>query len=776
MKFARYLHDTQTPEWKRAYIDYRGLKKRINAIRREQGASDPNGAGISHSRLSEERRSDCCLEGHDLESRSGSGCCTVTEIDEVSRRREQENSHLTRRRGSKWTGAPSADGELTPSIKTLKAQALSGQLIGRKPRTVDPMAVLPLQELLSHLTPQEASFFRYLDVQLDKIQFFYSEREKEALAQTQLLHKQLQALSDHQKIVHKVRKNNLTWYSTVSTALRLKFRSHVVIEMPTRESPRDAAEPSKGETEGSRRAGLRRLSDPDYYMQAREKIRKAVSEHYRGLELLQNYRILNLTGFRKALKKFEKATKASCLPNTATIKSLITYVPIADPSARAIHCRKGAVSKSMLWSDKPLQEMMKEMQELYALVFFHGDSKKAIDRLRGGVQRKTRYFSTLRSGIILGTAMPALASGIYHCTQRETQELIRGWDVLLFFYGLLLVPVLFSLLVGLNLLVWTQSRVNYVFIFELDVRTRMDYQEYFEIPSILFATLCYSFWLSFARIGSSRISPTMWPLAWLALVAFADFWMGDQLCSLVFNLSNLYFFICVYEQGFEVDWNKCANQPAAWLVNFALAALPYLIRLVQCIRRYVDSGLNTHLINGGKYGFGIINYLFYYLWRHEETHYNGWLALWLIFAAVYSTYAMAWDLLMDWSLLRPRAKQFFLREELGYSNHIYLYYVAILSNCLIRFVWVIYIPEAGPNTLIRTFTAGFLEMLRRIQWNFYRLENEHIGNIDQYRATREVPLPYALDTNRYRGGDSGGDSDSQSEPESPESPTSKKTL
>ncbi|KAM6503462.1 hypothetical protein JOM56_000405 [Amanita muscaria] len=36
MKFARYLEDTQTPEWKRAYIDYRGLKKSIAAIRKSQ--------------------------------------------------------------------------------------------------------------------------------------------------------------------------------------------------------------------------------------------------------------------------------------------------------------------------------------------------------------------------------------------------------------------------------------------------------------------------------------------------------------------------------------------------------------------------------------------------------------------------------------------------------------------------------------------------------------------------------------------------------------------
>lgn len=29
-----------------------------------------------------------------------------------------------------------------------------------------------------------------------------------------------------------------------------------------------------------------------------------------------------------------------------------------------------------------------------------------------------------------------------------------------------------------------------------------------------------------------------------------------------------------------------------------------------------------------------------------------------------------------------------------------------------------------------------------------RLENEHLGNVDQYRITREVPLPYAFDSPR----------------------------
>lgn len=34
------------------------------------------------------------------------------------------------------------------------------------------------------------------------------------------------------------------------------------------------------------------------------------------------------------------------------------------------------------------------------------------------------------------------------------------------------------------------------------------------------------------------------------------------------------------------------------------------------------------------------------------------------------------------------------------------------------------------------------------RWNtsvLDRLENEHLGNMDQYRVTREVPLPYSFD-------------------------------
>lgn len=104
-------------------------------------------------------------------------------------------------------------------------------------------------------------------------------------------------------------------------------------------------------------------------------------------------------------------------------------------------------------------------------------------RLRAGSSVKSHHFSVFKSGAFIGLALPALVAGLYQCEsttrqkssetqpspspafQEDTRKDIPGWDGLLYIYGIILVPVLFSALVGVNLLVWSRSRINYVFIF-----------------------------------------------------------------------------------------------------------------------------------------------------------------------------------------------------------------------------------------------------------------------------------------------------------------------
>jgi hypothetical protein len=72
---------------------------------------------------------------------------------------------------------------------------------------------------------------------------------------------------------------------------------------------------------------------------------------------------------------------------------------------------------------------------------------------------------------------------------------------------------------------------------------------------------------------------------------------SDQFCSLVFTLSNLFLFVCVYSDGIDENWRQCGSSNPLWPVAFALASLPSFVRLVQSVRRYADSKLVTHLIN-----------------------------------------------------------------------------------------------------------------------------------------------------------------------------------
>ena len=86
--------------------------------------------------------------------------------------------------------------------------------------------------------------------------------------------------------------------------------------------------------------------------------------------------------------------------------------------------------------------------------------------------------------------------------QPQTRVDIPSWASLLFIYANLLIPALLSFIVGANMLIWTASRINYVFIFgtaspkfsalsnislihykDLDIRSRLDHREYFEVYS-----------------------------------------------------------------------------------------------------------------------------------------------------------------------------------------------------------------------------------------------------------------------------------------------------
>ncbi|WWC72020.1 uncharacterized protein I206_105979 [Kwoniella pini CBS 10737] len=669
---------------------------------------------------------------------------------------------------------------------TLPSPALPFRSPGGAVKTADS-----IDELYKQLEPDEKDFFDFLEHELDKVETFYLARENDAMKRSHDLRDQLKELAEHRKIYHELYPHGVPEWETkvgrilpqaqavvgVQTVNKLRQRlgfqdhdlsphqnantesnkpDHLQVDSNVASHERSSSPMMMDEhTRSSLREAMAADKDhqtynPERYQKYKKELKTAVLEFYRQLELIKNYRIMNLTGFRKALKKFEKTSKITCLEMYTDEK----------------------ISKATFSQSQAIDGLIKQIEDLYTSHFEHGDSKRARDKLRRQTTERTHYNSVFRSGVMIGIGLPAAVFALIESSKSHTREQIPAWGGMLQVYGGLYLPIMFAMLFQLNLGAYVAARINYEFVMEL-TRPTIDYRSFLEIPAFLFLTLSYCFYFTFAQIGSANVAPTTWPAAWLVLVVvfflnplpvlrrgtrywllkvlfrvctpgysrveFIAFFLADELNSLVYSMQNIYFISCGYSKKWPGDVFTVCHSAKTWPYAL-LACLPAGSRFIQCLKRYHDSKLNIHLINAGKYLSVILQQSLFVYWRSRNSVIDDRaFIVWTIVAIVSSAYTSTWDLVIDWSLFRPQAG--LLRKDLGYSQR-YVYYLAMFTNVLIRFVFIWYIPLSTSNVRLRSFMFALAEMLRRWQWNFFRVETEHLGNADAYRVTREIPLPY----------------------------------
>lgn len=102
---------------------------------------------------------------------------------------------------------------------------------------------------------------------------------------------------------------------------------------------------------------------------------------------------------------------------------------------------------------------------------------------------------------------------------------------------------------------------------------------------------------------------------------------------------------------------------------------------------------------------------------------------------------------MDFSLVQPHVRHRFLRDITALKSR-WPYYLIMILDPILRFNWVFYaiFTHDTQHSSIASFLIGFAEVTRRGMWTLLRVENEHCSNVAQYKASRDVPLPYHLDT------------------------------
>ncbi|XP_029005409.1 xenotropic and polytropic retrovirus receptor 1a [Betta splendens] len=501
-------------------------------------------------------------------------------------------------------------------------------------------------------------------------------------------------------------------------------------------------------------------------------LKLAFSEFYLSLILLQNYQNLNFTGFRKILKKHDK---------------------ILDTS-RGADWRVGHVEVATFYTCKKITQLISETETLVTTELEGGDRQRAMKRLRVpplGAAQPALAWTTFRVGLYCGffiiLAVAFVLSGAVFIRYENMWPLVR-----IYRGGFLLIQFLF--LLGINTYGWRKAGVNHVLIFEINPRNNLSHQHLFEIAGFLGVLWClsilsclyseylhlpmqinplvlYGFMVLFLinPLKTCYYKSRFWLLKLLFRVftapfhrvEFADFWLADQLNSLVFVLMDLEYLVCFYI--FELQWSsnqgllpkgKGAADFVCHSYSYGLRAviqcLPAWLRFIQCLRRYRDTKRAfPHLVNAGKYSttFFVVTFAALYATHNEQGHSDAdmFFYLLIVFSIISSLYTLIWDLRMDWGLFdRGAGENTFLREEIVYPHKAY-YYCAIIEDVILRFAWTVQISLTtmtkihSVGDIIATVLAP-LEVFRRFVWNFFRLENEHLNNCGEFRAVRDISV------------------------------------
>ncbi|UKZ72906.1 hypothetical protein TrVFT333_000543 [Trichoderma virens FT-333] len=118
----------------------------------------------------------------------------------------------------------------------------------------------------------------------------------------------------------------------------------------------------------------------------------------------------------------------------------------------------------------------------------------------------------------------------------------------------------------------------------------------------------------------------------------------------------------------------------------------------------------------------------------------------LLLSGFYPVEFRIWDLFMDFSILQPQSRHTALRDILA-LKHRWIYYVIMIVDPVLRFSWIFYaiFTHDLQHSTIVSFMVSFMEVFRRGIWSLLRVENEHCANVAQYKASRDVPLPYHIE-------------------------------
>ncbi|KAJ8749289.1 hypothetical protein K2173_018770 [Erythroxylum novogranatense] len=333
------------------------------------------------------------------------------------------------------------------------------------------------------------------------------------------------------------------------------------------------------------------------------------------------------------------------------------------------------------------------------------------------------------------------------------------------YYNPLLLVTMTVWLWGVNLWVFSHSTVSYAKIFDLD-QNHLTHTEIWKVAmwmTIIVPTsmTSYLYLYSHGEVSLAASQPvllyigivmvlifpfdifflasryyllrTLWRIVVpLQAITFSDFFVADILTSMAKVFSDLERSVCrmLHRQVATIAWFEADSVCGSHSVAIPLVlVLPYVFRLFQCLRQYKDTREKTALFNALKYSTAVpvifLSALKYHVFPDRWTSFYR--PLWLLSSVSNSLYSFYWDVTRDWDL-SGFTRIFKFNRPSVFSYLLYgrkwVYFWVIGSNLILRCTWTYKLSAHLRHNYLTVFTIAALEIFRRFQWVFFRVEKE----------------------------------------------------